>query len=1141
MALADFLIDCSIKGIRVYLEGEKLKVKAAGEALEDDGWEYLKSKKNSIIALFNEYSIRSNYGLAYLSKQQERLWIVDQIEPNSFQYNLSTVLNFEGQLNLKALQRALSAVVERHQVLRTTYRLDKQNQPIQVIQDAAELALPLVDVSHLAGERLDREVRRLAEEEASEPFDLSADLMLRALLMKCSAQSHALVVTMHHIAADGWSGGVLKKELSALYSAFSQGLEDPLPALPIQYADYSHWQREWLQGEVLKEQLEYWVGQLKNLPTVHNLPLDRTRPSIPSYRGAVVNQRLSADIRQGLNDLAQSQGATMFMILNAAFACLLSRYSGERDIVIGSPIANREQAELAPLVGFFVNMLVLRSDLSEDPSFLDLLSQSKDRSFGAYANQQLPFEILVDELQPARSLGHNPLFQIMLVLQNNEQEELALRGLKLNRVEKPTTIANFDLTLEVTEKGPEGLDLGWEYATDLFDPATIERMAEHFEVLLRGIIANPEEKVSRLALLTDKEKQRLLLEWNDTAADYPREKCVHELFEARVEQNPSGVALAFEGEQLTYGQLNERANQLARYLIGAREVTADTRVGICMERSLEMVVAILGILKSGGAYVPLDPEYPQARLAFMLEDAELETVITKTGILSCAPIGKERAVCLDEADVQQELSQHSTANIQSGERDLATGNLAYVIYTSGSTGKPKGVMIEHASLGNFLASMMNEPGMNSSDTLLAVTSTSFDIHGLELFLPLITGAKVVVASHADVTDASRLMNLLEGQHVSIMQATPATWKTLLEAAWSPTRPIKLLCGGEAWGGALHRKLLASSNVSLWNMYGPTETTIWSSVKQIRPEDQEVNIGPPIANTRFYVLDENMELCPVGVPGELYIGGAGLARGYLNRGELTEERFVADPFAGGAGARMYRTGDLVRWLSDGNLQFIGRIDHQVKIHGFRIELGEIETVLMSHALVKDSVVVDRDGIDGDTQLVAYVVPEIDGMAPNDDTLIAYLKESLPGYMVPSLFVFLENLPLTPNAKIDRKALPAPDLSILADQYVAPKTDTERQLCEIWQTLLGIERVGTSDNFFRLGGHSLLAMRLISEIRSRWPIEVMIKAIFEFPEISSLSKIIDQAVLTEQAGSGNEAKRIRKRRDLSETLEQEGYEL
>jgi amino acid adenylation domain-containing protein len=1140
MTLTSFLIDCSIKDIRVYLEDEKLKVEAVGGSLADDEREYLKTNKNGIIELYKKYSIQSNYSLAYLSKQQKRLWIVDQIEPGSTQYNISATLKFEGELNQKALWQALSAIVDRHQVLRTTYRIDELNEAIQVIQSAVVPPLPVVDVSHLADAEQDREALRLAREEASRPFNLSTDIMLRALLVKFSLQSHELVVTMHHIASDGWSSGVLTKELSVLYGAFSRGLENPLPPLAIQYADYSHWQHEWLQGEVLKKQLEYWTGRLQNLPTVHNLPLDRPRPSIPSYRGGIVLRRLSARIRQGLNALAQSREVTLFMILNAAFAALLSRYSGETDIVIGSPIANREKAELAPLVGFFVNTLVLRSDLSGDPGFIDLLTQSKERLFGAYEHQQLPFEILVDELQPARSLSHNPLFQVMLILQNNEQGELALPGLKLSKMTQPVVIAKFDLTLEIMEKGVEGLELKWEYAADLFDASTIERMAEHFEVLLQSIIANPQAKISGLPLSTAAEKNRLLVEWNNTATDYPRTRCMHELFEEQVGKTPTAVALVFENQRLTYGQLNEQANRLAHYLVTAKRVGPDMRLGICMERSLEMVIAILGVLKAGGAYVPLDPEYPQARVAYMLEDAGLETVITTTGMLGSVPITKQQAVCLDEAAVRQELTAMPVTNPDPRELSLASHNLAYVIYTSGSTGKPKGVMIEHASLVNFLLSMSHEPGMSAADTLLAVTSTSFDIHGLELFLPLITGARTVIASRSDTTDANRLMRLLEDHSVSAMQATPATWKMLLEAQWSAGRPIKLLCGGEAWGSMLQQGLLANGNVSLWNMYGPTETTIWSSVRQIKREDKGINIGPPIANTQFYVLEKNFEPCPVGVPGELFIGGEGLARGYLNRGELTDERFLRNPFLAGADGKMYRTGDLVRWLADGNLQFMGRIDHQVKIRGFRIELGEIEAVLVAHELIKDAAVVDRDGIDGDKQLVAYVVPKIAGIALQDDGLRAHLKESLPEYMVPSLFMFLESLPLTPNGKVDRKALPAPDLSASGDQYVAPQTNTERRLCEIWQNLLGADRVGTNDNFFRLGGHSLLAMKLIAEIRSQWSIEIMIKAIFEFPEIGSLSKVVDQAVLT-QAGGANEAGRIKKRRDLSEIMEQEGYEL
>ena len=907
---------------------------------------------------------------------QQRLWILDQIDGGSAHYNLPGGLTLSGHLNYSALTAAFNSIIERHESLRTCFAVGDDGQPIQIIQAARPFLITMTDLSALeeGACHLQKTERILAE--AHHVFDLSTDVMLRAELLKIAEDEHFLLVVMHHIASDGWSLSIFLNELCALYSAYSRGDTNPLPPLSIQYADYAHWQRSWLQGEVLEQQLSYWAKQLSNLPVVHSLPLDRIRPNQQSFEGDVYKSHITNTTRSALNQLCQSQGATLFMGLHATFSVLLSRYSNETDIVVGSPIANREHAGIAELIGFFVNTLVLRSDLSENPSFSTLLNQSKAMLLDAYAHQQVPFEKIVERLQPERNLSHSPLFQVMLVLQNNEEGALDIPGLILAAAEQHVGIAKYDLTLYVNES-LDGLKLNWEYNTDLFESKTIARMANHFELLLEALIAKPNESVFKVEMLSAQERQQLLVDWNNTRTDYPNDKCIHELFEAQVEKNPDAIAVVFEKQQLTYGELNTKANQLAHYLINEKQVKPDALVGICVERSLEMVISILAILKAGGAYVPLDPEYPDTRLKYMLDNANLTTVLTQRHLRETTPVSDAQAVYLDDENLQQQLQTQSTENPNTSALGLTSNHLAYVIYTSGSTGNPKGVMVEHTNVVNFLTGMRDKPGFNTEDCLLAVTSTSFDIHGLELFLPLVGGAKLIVAAKEVTINPDALSELIKQHCVSVMQATPATWKMLLDANWQLESPLKVLCGGEALGLHLATELLNKAQVGLWNMYGPTETTIWSTTQQILPKSDQIFMGQPIANTQIYIATKSLELAPVGVAGELLIGGAGVTRGYLHRPELTAEKFIPNPFYDktnpASSERLYKTGDLVRWLPDGNLEFLGRIDHQVKIRGFRIELGEIENTLMQHPRIKDSVVVAKETQTGDKQLVAYVVP------------------------------------------------------------------------------------------------------------------------------------------------------------------------
>ncbi|MES2732836.1 MAG: amino acid adenylation domain-containing protein [Bacteroidota bacterium] len=1064
------------------------------------------------------------------SYAQQRLWLLDQIDGGSAHYNMPAALKLSGQLNYAALNQAFGSILERHESLRTCFTLGTDGQPIQVIQPAAPLAIAITDLSPLTAEEQQLSITQLVEEESGRVFDLSQDRMLRVSLLQLAVEEHILLVTMHHIASDGWSMSILVNEFTALYQIYLQGQENPLSALPIQYADYAHWQRNWLQGEVLDQQLGYWTKQLASLPVVHGLPLDHPRPKRQTFAGNNYLQQLDAASSQAFTAFCQSQGATLFMGLHAAFSVLLSRYSNETDIVVGSPIANREQAEVAGLIGFFVNTIVLRSDLSESPSFSRLLAQSKHTLLDAYAHQQVPFEYIVECLQPERNLTHSPLFQVLLVLQNNAEGNLEIPGLTLSQVERSSIgIAKYDLTLTVTESA-EGLWLGWEYNTDLFESGTIARMATHFEALLQGLLATPEESVFTVEMLSAAERQQQLVEWNATATDYPADKCIHELFEAQVVKNPEAVAVVFEGQQLTYGELNRQANQLAHYLIEHKQVMPDSLVGICIDRSLDMVIGILGILKAGGAYVPLDPDYPQARLAYMLEDAQLSTVLTQTHLLSRTPVSAAQALCLDEAVVQAQLRTQSIENTPVDQQGLQSHHLAYVIYTSGSTGNPKGVMVEQSSVVSLVIENGYVP-LSSATILLHNAPIAFDAATFELWGALLNGGKVVIQG-ASLLDMASLGSFIAAHEINTAWMTAGLFDQFVQAYPGKISSLKyLLVGGDVV--SKHTVEIAQQHydhLTLINGYGPTENTTFSCFYSIPAQldtATSIPIGKPLSNRLAYVMAHGT-CVPIGVAGELHVGGAGLARGYLNRPDLTAEKFIPNPFYDptdpASSERLYKTGDLVRWLPDGNLEFLGRIDHQVKIRGFRIELGEIENALTCHPQVREAVVLARQSSTGDKRLVAYVATAgADNSLPDEsqqtvahsqaliDQLRQHLSQMLPEYMVPSAFVWLDRLPLTPNGKVDRKALPEPDVSLQQASYVAPQTATERLLCEIWQAVLSIEQVGITDNFFQLGGHSLLVMQVIARLQKQG-LAMVARQLFITPTLGDLAQALDHSAAT-----------------------------
>jgi len=902
-------------------------------------------------------------GYPPLSFAQERLWFLDQLERESPFYNMPAAFRMTGSLNVENLRRAFDAITMRHEALRTTFSVI-DGKAVQVIAQAPAVTFTSCDLRSLGPNLREAEIRRLGGEEARQPFDLQSGPLLRVKLLRLAEIEYVLLITTHHIVSDGWSIGILIRELTTLYEDLALGRPSRLSKLPVQYIDYAIWQREWLQSALLEKQISYWKRQLQGIPEVLELPKDRPRPAVQTFQGARKSKRLSQNLTKALNDLSQRQGATLFMTLLAVYQTLLWRYSGQNDLVVGTPVAGRNSAELEELIGFFVNTLVMRSDLAGNPSFLQLLAKVRETALEAYANQDLPFERLVDVMQPQRSLSHTPLFQVALVFQNAPREWFNLSGLKFERIPAESGTSKFDLMLFATETA-ESLNLAFEYNTDLFDDARIERMLEHLQTLMERIVREPETRIGELEILREAERKQLLVEWNQTAAEYCGDRCVHELFEEQAERTTDRVAIVFESQQLSYRELNRRANQLAHYL-KKRGVGPEVLVGVCVERSLEMVVGLLGILKAGGAYVPLDPAYPAERLQFMLEDARARLLLTQEPLLQLLPESSAEVVCLDRD--WPEISKEREENLANKP---AAENLAYVIYTSGSTGKPKGVAIEHRSAAALLAWAGGVFSQEELSGVLASTSICFDLSVFELFVPLSSGGKVVLAD-----DVLQLLSLPAAKEVKLINTVPSAMVELLRLDGLPESVQTVNLAGEPLPASLVDELYERPQIKrVFDLYGPSEDTTYSTFT-LRLPAGPMTIGRPVSNTRVYLLDENLQPAPIGVPGELYLGGAGLARGYLHRPELTAKAFVPDPFNAEATGRLYRTGDVARYLADGNIEYLGRIDNQVKIRGFRIELGEIEGVVKKHPQVSEAIVLAREDEPGDKRLVAYVVPNRD---------------------------------------------------------------------------------------------------------------------------------------------------------------------
>jgi amino acid adenylation domain-containing protein len=1091
----------------------------------------------------------AEYNCFPLSFAQERLWFLDQMEPGNPVYNIPTALRLSGWLNTSALEQSLNELVRRHEALRTTLP-SVGGRPVQVVAPALTLRPAVVDLRGLPPMEQSVEARRLTRREARRGFDLARGPLLRVTLLRLDEQEHVALFTIHHIVSDGWSTGVMVREVTRLYDAFCQGGRSPLPELRLQYADFATWQRQWLQGEVMETHLSYWKQQLAGAPPVLELPTDHPRPTVQTFRGARHSLALPPALSSSLKALSRREGVTLFMTLLAAFAVTLRYDADSDDIVVGTDVANRNREQTEGLIGFFINQLALRVDLSGNPTMRELLARVRDVALEAYAHQDLPFNQLVETLKPERDLSRHPLFQVKFLMPNVPWGKLELPRLTLSPFEIETETATFDVILNMHESGGEVTGVV-EYSCDLFSPATITRLMTHFQTVLEIIVADPGRQLSELSLLSEPERHQLLREWNDAEKIWAYEPMgekesgrphthtltLPHLFEAQVERTPDAVAVVFEDEQVTYGELNRRADQLASYL-RTLGVGPEVLVGICLNRSLEMIVSILGVLKAGGAYVPLDPTYPPERLALMLEDAQVPLLLTHTSLEGELPAQWSFVVCLDsDWDLMADERQASPTGEVIGD------NLAYVIYTSGSTGMPKGVMIPHRALVNRTLSMIDAYGLDSSHRLLQFVSFSFDASAEEIFPTLTSGATLVLHPHPAGMPVAEFLLECERLAITTLHVPPPYFHQIVDQLSWWRRPVPewvrlFMTGGES---------LSLEKLATWaqlchhpsrfiNAYGPTEATITATSYEVLMDPELISkltrlpIGRPLANTTVYLLNRDRQPVSIGVPGELHIGDAGLARGYLNKPEATAEKFIPDPFVGigndavpGAlatgfqsaignrqsaiGNRLYRTGDMARYRPDGTVELLGRVDDQVKIRGFRIEPGEIEAVLAQHPAVQKSAVVARKNGTGDKQLVAYVVAGRQEPPPITE-LQRFLKERLPQFMLPSTFVMLAAMPLLPNGKVDRQALPPPGSTPWALEHTVtpPRTPVEEALAAMWAEVLGLEQVGIHNTFFDLGGHSLLVIQVVSRIRDVFKVEIPLQSFFEAPTVAELSSLI-----------------------------------
>jgi amino acid adenylation domain-containing protein len=1141
--ITDLVSRLVAQDVYLFVEGAELKYRAKKGTIQDADRTRIREHKTAIIEYLcklQEVEVeepvalptiprveRDAEGLA-LSYAQRRLWFVHQYMGPNAVYNIPLGLRLRSDMDAAALVRSLEELHRRHESLRTRFE-SVNGSPVQVI-DSPGLGLQVEAVSAA-------QVAAIAAAERGHCFDLSSEPLCRIRLLQeigtdgTEATGYVLLVTMHHSVSDGWSLGIFLRELMILYRAYANGEDSPLAPLPIQYADYAQWQRRWLQGAVLEEQLSYWREQLQGLPPLLTLPTDRPRPSEQTFRGRVESFALPLALTERLRVLSREQGVTLFMTLLSGWSLLLSRYSGQTDVAVGTPVANRTRRETEALIGFFVNMLVLRADLRGDPRFVDLLKQTREVALQGYAHQDVPFELLVEELNPQRTLSHSSLFQVSFGLVNTPADAQELPGFAQlppwdELAEEPAGTTRFDMTLNVRES-VSGLVGELEYNTDLFDRQTIRRLLDHYARLLEAIVTSPRSRLSHLQMLSDEERHRQLVDWNATARPYPQQKCIHELFEEQARLRADAIALVHEGSVLTYSELNRRANTLAHELM-KRGVGPEVRVGLCAPRSVRMVIGILGILKAGGCYVPLDPDYPRKRLEYLLEDAQIDIVVTEPSV--AAAVSGRELLLLTEIEALATSPMAAIEDVSSRAVGLHPEHPAYLIYTSASTGAPKGVLGLHRGIVNRVHWLAGSMGVGADEVLCQKTSVGFVDHVAEIFQALSAGVSLVILSPALLQAPDALLRALDEHRVTQLTLVPSLLKTVLEAGRGErARWLKCIySSGEALHpSGLERFTESFPRARLFNIYGSTEMGADATCQEVAAGSSSARdcgswaaIGKAIANTQAYILDGDGQLTVSGAVGELSVGGVCLSRGYFNRAGLTAEKFVPNAFARTLGERLYRTGDLARWLPDGTLEYMGRADTQVKVRGFRIELGEIESALLAHESVRDAVVVAREDL-RDKRLVGYVVAKVG--VPADEgtltqTLLSHLQEQLPGYMLPSTLMVLDRLPLTASGKVDRKTLPAPGTGTLAEEYDPPQGEIEVAIANIWQDLLPVDRVGRQDNFFGLGGHSLLAVQVSSRIQYGLGVELPLSVIFNEPTLAALAQHVERSRFTLRQADG-----------------------
>ena len=1023
---------------------------------------------------------------APLSYGQERLWFLHQLEPRSPAYNRPLGLRLIGEIDIKAIESSLNKIVMRHESLRSSVGMEN-GVPVLRIANDLKIQIPMRDLVEVPVDMREREARRIASEESRLPFDLSEGPLIRGTLIRLETEDHVLLLVIHHMVFDLWSANVLKSEFSSFYHAHITGENSPLPEMEIQYSDFAHWQRRTYTDESLDRGIAYWSDQLEKGSLFLQLPVDHPRTPIQTYSGASKTRQLSKNLTNGLIRLSREENSTLFMILFAAFNVLLLRYTGQQDNVVGVPTAGRTHKETECLIGLFTNTLPFRMDLSGDPTVRELIRSTRRMVLEGLAHQTIPFEKLVERLNPERDLSRTPLFQVLFNLENIPNAMSRAGILRIETFRFDPGIAQYDLSMEL-QVAEERLDCDLVFNTELFEPDTAVRILDHFQNLLNQFVAAPDQKISVLEMLSHDERRKMLTEWNGADEEYLGQGCIHQVFERQVERNPDAIAVMSEESQLTYRQLNAYANQIARTLM-ERDLQPEMFVGICMERSVRTIASLLAVMKAGGVYVPLNPAFPPGRLTSMLEDTRMHTIITEKGMRTNLPPLEVSLLDLDANDYQ--LRMQSVENL---ETEVSTSQLMHMLYTSGSTGRPKGILVEHGNVVNVLTSLLRKPGINADDILLSVSPETFDIAAVEFFLPLMAGARIVLVNRETATDGFLLTEALVRSSATVMQATPATWRLLLNAGWQGDERLKIFCGGESLDRNLANDLLDRC-AFLWNMYGPTETTIYSTIYKVERGEENIPIGKPIANTQIYIVDPSLEPVPIGVVGEIVIGGSGVARGYHELPELTAERFITNPWQSGENSRLFKTGDLGRRRADGAIEFLGREDQQIKIRGYRIELEDIEFHLQRHPGIQTAVLTAPEIRTGERQLAAYIVIR-EGEVMSPDAIRKFLRNELPEYMIPSTFIQLESLPLTLSGKIDRKALLDLDRAQLSDDKGrdAPRNSVEEELCAIWVDVLHLASVGIHDNFFDLGGHSLLATQVVARIRDKFHVEAEVRQLF-----------------------------------------------